>query len=153
MKKAFLIFSFIFFVFTFSAFAQDGTGDKPQLTIEQILELDAKANLDVAKQYFKLKKAYKAVLSRFEETFAAHPGFSEMDEFLYMAGMSSFYLSENKGKQKVNLKIEEEREKYNPEKLREDAVAYFSFIIENFPESKYRDDAEKMLEKLKGNEK
>lgn len=149
MKKAFLVFSFVFLIFTFSTFAQNGDKDEnKQLTLEQILELDAKANLDVAKQYYKLKKAYKAVLSRFEETFAAHPGFSEMDEFLYIAGMSSYYLSENKGKQKVNLKIESEREKYNPTKLKEDAVAYFSFIKENFPDSKYKDDAEKMLEKL-----
>lgn len=150
MKKALLIFSFIFLVFTFSAFAQGGDSgdDKPQMPLEQILELDAKANLNVAKQYFKLKKAYKAVLSRFEETFAAHPGFSEMDEFLYIAGMSSFYLSENKGKQKVNLKREDEREKYDPKKLKENAVAYFSFIVENFPDSKYKDDAEEMLEKL-----
>ena len=87
-------------------------------------------------------------LSRFEETFAANPGFSKMDEFLYYAAMSSYYLSENKGKQKVNLEIEEERKKYDPKKLREDAVAYFSLIIENFPDSKYKNKAEKMLKKL-----
>jgi outer membrane protein assembly factor BamD (BamD/ComL family) len=148
MKKAFLLFSFIFLLFTFSAFAQDGNDDKQQLPIEQILEQDAKQNLIVARQYFKLKKAYKAVLSRFEETFAANPEFSDMDEFLYYAGMSSFYLSENKGKQKVNLELEEEREKYDPKKLREDAVAYFSLIVETYPESKYKDDSEKMLKKL-----
>lgn len=147
MKKALLLFSFIFLLFTFSAFAQDGS-DEQQLPIEQILEQDAKQNLIVAKQYFKLKKAYKAVLSRFEETFAANPEFSDMDEFLYYAGMSSYYLSENKGKQKVNFEIEEEREKYDPKKLREDAVAYFALIIETYPESKYKDDAEKMIKKL-----
>ena len=75
MKKALLLFSFIFLLFTFSAFAQGGDDEK-QLPIEQILEQDAKANLNVARQYFKLKKAYKAVLSRFEETFAANPEFS-----------------------------------------------------------------------------
>ena len=66
--------------------------------------------------------------------------------------MSSFYLSENKGKQKINLKRRRESEKYEPKKLRENAVAYFSLIVEKYPESKYKDDAEKMLKKLKDNE-
>ncbi len=116
---------------------------------DPILEQDAKHNLDVAKQAFLLKKAYKGVLMRFEETFAAYPGFSRMDEFLYLAGMSSYYLSENKGKQKVNLKSEKEKEKFDPQKLREDAVAYLSLLIERNPESQYRDDAEKTLALLK----
>ncbi len=116
---------------------------------DPILEQDAKHNLDVAKQAFLLKKAYKGVLMRFEETFAAYPGFSRMDEFLYLAGMSSYYLSENKGKQKVNLKSEKEKEKFDPQKLREDAVAYLSLLIERNPESQYRNDAEKTLALLK----
>ena len=82
---------------------------------------------------------------RFEETFAAYPTFSKMDEFLYIAGMSSYYLSENKGKQKVDLKSEKEKEKFAPAKLREDAAAYLSAVVEKYPESKYRDDAEKTL--------
>ncbi|MDQ6787648.1 MAG: hypothetical protein M3033_12645, partial [Acidobacteriota bacterium] len=99
MKKAFLIFSFIFLAFTSATFAQKQI--EPQVQRDPILEADAKHNLEVAQQYFKLKKAYRAVLLRFEETFAAYPQFSRMDEFLYYAGMSSFYLSENKGKQKL----------------------------------------------------
>jgi hypothetical protein len=63
--------------------------------------------------------------------------------------MSSYYLSENKGKQKVNLKSEKE-EKFAPAKLREDAVAYFALLIEKSPQSQYRDEAEKMLKQLKG---
>ena len=58
---------------------------------DPIAESEAKHNLEVAKNYFLLKKAYKAVLERFEETFAAYPDFSRMDEFLYYAGMSSWY--------------------------------------------------------------
>lgn len=116
---------------------------------DPILEQDAKHNLDVAWQAFRLKKAYKGVLMRFEETFAAYPDFSKMDEFLYLAGMSSFYLSENKGKQKVNLKSEKEKEKFAPAKLREDAVAYLAMLIERNPQSQYRDEAEKTLSLLK----
>jgi hypothetical protein len=71
----------------------------PAVDRDPLLEADAKHNLDVARQYFTLKKAYKGVVTRFEETFAAYPEFSKMDEFLYLAGMSSWYLSENKGKQ------------------------------------------------------
>ena len=122
----------------------------PAIDRDPILEADAKHNLDVAWQAFKpLKKAYKQVIMRFEETFAAYPQFSKMDEFLYLAGMSSVYLSNNEGRQKVNLKNDKEKEKYSPEKLKENAVAYFSMLIEKFPESKYRAEAEKTLKEIK----
>lgn len=116
---------------------------------DPVLEADAKHNLDVAWQAFgPARKAYKQVLGRFEETYAAYPTFSKMDEFLYLAGMSSYYLSKNEGKQKVNLKLEREREKYDPQKLKEDAVAYLNLMIERRPDSKYRDDAERVLKEL-----
>ena len=86
---------------------------------------------------------------RFEETFAAYPEFSKMDEFLYLAGMSSYYLSENKGRQKVDLKTEKDKEKYAPAKLKEDAIAYFTMIVDKYPESKYKPEAEKTLATLK----
>ncbi|MBK9162721.1 MAG: outer membrane protein assembly factor BamD [Acidobacteria bacterium] len=89
------------------------------------------------------------MLGRFEETYAAYPEFSKIDEFLYLAGMSSYYLSKNEGKQKVNLKIEREREKYDPQKLRENAAAYLAMMLERNPESKYRENAEKVLKDLK----
>lgn len=146
MKKAILIFSFIFLALAPSSYAQ--TQDEPNAVIDTVLETDAKHNLNVAWQYFKLKKAYKAVLLRAEETIAAHPQFSKIDEILYLAGMSSFYLSDNKGKQKINLELENDKEKYAPKKLREDAKAYLSMLVENHPQSKYKDDAEKILKKL-----
>jgi outer membrane protein assembly factor BamD (BamD/ComL family) len=105
--------------------------------------------LEVAWQYFKLKKAYKAVLDRCEETIAAHPAFSKMDEVLYLSGMSSYYLSENKGKQKVNLKTEKDKERFAPEKLKENAEAYLATLVEKYPDSKYKDEAEETLKILK----
>ena len=84
-------------MFSLSAYAQRNV--TPAIDRDPLMEQDAKHNLDVAKQYFRLKKAYKGVLERFEETYAAYPQFSNIDEFLYLAGMSSYYLSENKGKQ------------------------------------------------------
>jgi outer membrane protein assembly factor BamD (BamD/ComL family) len=121
----------------------------PVIDRDPLLEADAKHNLDVAWQAYRLKKAYKGVLMRFEETFAAYPQFSKMDEFLYLAGMSSHYLSANKGKQKVDLRLEKEKDKYAPAKLKEDAVAYLAMLVEKYPESKYREDAEKALSSLK----
>lgn len=147
MKRNFLALFFAFialFIFGTSASAQRNI--EPKIDRDPVLEADAKHNLEVAQQYFKLKKAYKAVLLRFEETFAAYPDFSKMDEFLYYAGMSSFYLSENKGKQKIAS--DEEKKKFAPEKLREDAVAYLALIIEKYPQSQYKADAEETLKEL-----
>ena len=86
---------------------------------------------------------------RFEESYAAYPEFSKMEEFLYLAGMSSYYLSENKGKQKVNLKSDKEKDKFAPAKLKEDAEAYLSQMLEKNPASQYKDEAEKILKDLK----
>jgi outer membrane protein assembly factor BamD (BamD/ComL family) len=71
-----------------------------------------------------------------------------MDEFLYLAGMSSFYLSENKGKQKVDTKSEDEKKRFAPEKLREDATAYLAQLVEKYPQSQYKTEAEKALKTL-----
>src|SRR5512140_2743097 len=90
-------------------------------TVDTAMEADAKHNLDVARQAFSpLKKAYKQVIMRFEETYAAYPDFTGIDEFLHLAGMSSYYLSENKGRQKVDPKAKDAA-KYAPEKLKADA--------------------------------
>ena len=112
--RSLLAYAFIMLaLFVSGAAAQ--TDPKERLPLDQILEADANHNLDVAWQYFKLKKAYKAVILRTEETMAAHPTFSKMDEILYLSGMSSYYLSEGKGKQKINLERlpEEDRERSN----------------------------------------
>lgn len=145
MKHAAVI-AVLLLAFSFSISAQRNVTP----AFDPILEQDAKHNLDVARQGFgPARKAYKQVLLRFEETFAAYPEFSGMDEFLYLAGMSSYYLSRNEGRQKVNLKNEREREKYAPEKLREDALAYFAMLVEKYPTSKFRRDAEKTIALLK----
>lgn len=138
--------SVCFFIFAGNSFAQKQI--QQQVQRDPILEADALRNLEVARHYFRTKKAYKAVLMRFEETFAAYPEFSKMDEFLYLAGMSSYYLANNKGKQKIDFKSEDERKKYAPEKLREDTVMYMTMIVENFPQSPYRNEAEKLLKEL-----
>jgi len=149
MKRNLLVLAIIIFGFSAvgnSVFAQKQI--EPQIQRDPILETDASHNLEVANQYFRTKKAYKAVLMRFEETFAAYPEFSKMDEFLYLAGMSSYYLSENKGKQKIDTKSEDEKKKFAPEKLREDATAYLAQLVEKYPQSQYKTEAEKTLKTL-----
>src|SRR4051794_34808205 len=64
------------------------------------MEQESLHNLDVARQYFKLKKAYVAALERSEEVLAGNPTFSKIDEILYIAGSSSFNLADARGKQK-----------------------------------------------------
>ena len=152
MKKALVFSIFLGFslltVFGGAVHAQKQI--EPQVQRDPILEADASHNLEVATNYYRTKKAYKAVLLRFEETFAAYPDYSKMDEFLYIAGMSSFYLSNNKGKQKITVAAtDDEKKKYAPEKLREDATMYLTMLVEKYPNSKYKDDAEKTLKELK----
>ena len=110
MKEKFL--AIIFAIAAFTAFTSSASAQRnvtPAIDRDPVLEADAKHNLDVARQAFTpLKKAYKQVLLRFEETYAAYPEFSQIDEFIYIAGMSSYYLAQNKGKQKVDPKSEKE---------------------------------------------
>jgi hypothetical protein len=59
-------------------------------------------------------------------------------------------LSIGKGRQKIDLSKlpEEDREKYQPSRLKEDAEAYLSQLVENYKESKYVSKAKKTLKKL-----
>jgi len=150
MKRVFV--TFLFFLFGVLAFNSTGLAQRnvtPAVERDPLLEADAKHNLDVAWQAFRLKKAYKGVIMRFDETFAAYPEFSKMDEFLYLAGMSSYYLSDNKGKQKVDLTMGEKEKRFSPDRLREDAMVYFSMIGDKYPQSKYREEALKTLSEMK----
>ena len=149
MKRKFLTIIFAALsigIFGISASAQRNV--TPAIDRDPLMEQDAKHNLDVALNYFKLKKAYKATLMRFEETFAAYPDFSKIDEFLYIGGMSSYYLSENKGKQLIDLKTEKEKEKFAPAKLKEDAKMYLTMVVDKYPDSKYVVEAKKTLSLL-----
>ena len=146
MKKLFFtLFAFIgLFTFSNSAFAQQQIDQKVQR--DPVLEADALHNLDVARQYYKNKKAYKAVILRTEEIIAANPDFSKMDEVLYLSGMSSYYLSKNKGNQKFDPKATEaEKVKFAPGKLHDDAVGYLSQLIKQYPNSSFKSDAAKTL--------
>ncbi len=146
MKRTLLSLAFAILIFSVPTLAQRNI--EPAIERDPILETDALHNLDVAWQAFKPKRAYKQVLLRFEETYAAYPDFSRMEEFIYLAGMSSYYLSKNEGRQKVDLKQERERERYEPAKLREEAQAYLATLLEKYPETKYRSEVERILKEL-----
>ncbi|HET6851852.1 MAG TPA: hypothetical protein VFH46_05980, partial [Pyrinomonadaceae bacterium] len=56
------------------------TGPDPSTLRDPDLERDSLHNLEVAKNYFKLKKAYVAALKRCEEIIAGNPNFAKIDE-------------------------------------------------------------------------
>ena len=116
-------------------------GPDKAATEDAAVEKDALHQLEVARQYFKLRKAYVAALSRTEEIIAGYPSFSKLDEAYYIAGLSSFYLADGKGKQKSTA---------TPEQLRTQAREYLSEIVNRFPASTYRDEANDKLKKLGG---
>lgn len=146
MKKVILTFAILLTTLVSVSYGQKTS--EPMSQGDPILESDAKHNLDVSWQYFKLQKAYKAVLMRFEETYAAYPEYSKMDEFIYLAAMSSKNLSEGKGRVKLVLKDDEEKARYSPERMKEDAIAYFNILKEKYPNTKYMKDIDKQLKLL-----
>jgi outer membrane protein assembly factor BamD (BamD/ComL family) len=143
MKKLFLMCG-LFLVLTLcvstSARAQGASrGPDSSVVRDSELERDSKHNLEVARHYFKTRKAYVSALSRCEEVYAGNPTFSQIDEIIYLAGMSSLYLSEKRGKQPP---------KETPEKYRENARNYLTHLVTQFPDSEFREDAEKVLRTL-----
>ena len=144
MKKSSLILALITVVLVFavpSTRAQGGAKQGPDVIRDPDMEKDSLHNLEVARQYFKLRKAYKASLARCEEIIAGNPTFSKIDEVLFIAGESSLRLSENRGKQAV---------KTATDKLREDARDYLSQLVNGYPDSKFKDEALESLKSLGG---
>lgn len=147
MKKVFVILIVLvaaLFVSTPASYAQGAakTGPDPSTIRDSDLEKDSLHNLEVARHYFKLKKAYVAAIKRCEEIDAGNPNFAKMDEVLFIAGESSLRLAENRGKQKTKEKT--------PEQLRQDARVYLSRLVANFPQSSFGKQAEADLQALGG---
>jgi outer membrane protein assembly factor BamD (BamD/ComL family) len=146
MKKAALIVSLVTMALVCvaaEARAQGNAGRGPDASTmrDADLEKDSLHNLEVAQQYFKLKKAYVASLKRSEEIIAGNPNFAKIDEALYIAGMSNLYLSQNRGKQKASLP---------PVKHREEARLYLSQLVNEHPDSSLRKQALDALRDLGG---
>src|ERR1700682_3967156 len=143
MKNACLIMicSLALFIAAPLARAQGNAKQGPEVVRDADLEKDSLHNLEVARHYFKLKKAYVAALQRCEEIIAGNPVFSKIDEVLFMAGESSLRLAENKGKQ---------ASKVTSDKLREDARDYLSQLVNGYPDSSFRKQADEDLKGLGG---
>jgi outer membrane protein assembly factor BamD (BamD/ComL family) len=156
MKKYVLVLGGLVLASAFAASpvrAQRGTvakGPDPSVVKDDDSEKSAAHELEVARHYFKMKKAYLAAYKRTNELIAGYPAFSRLDEVLYIAGMSGFYLSEGKGKQALPKATPEEAREYTPEALRTEARTYLSRLVEDFPESKFRKQAEEALRSLGG---
>ncbi len=118
------------------------TGPSSAVLRDADLEKDSLHNLEVARHYFKLKKAYVAAIKRCEEIDAGNPNFAKMDEVLYIAGESSLRLADNMGKQKAKEKT--------PEQLRQDARVYLSRLVGDFPNSEFIKQATADLQTLGG---
>ena len=147
MKNVLLTLIMLFvavFVSAPAGFAQGAakTGPDPSLVRDADLEKDSLHNLEVARHYFKLKKAYVAAIKRCEEIDAGNPTFARMDEVLFIAGESSLRLAENKGKQKPKDKT--------PEQLRVDARVYLSRLVACYPNSAFFKQAQEDLRALGG---
>ena len=127
-----------------------GVAKGPDETVVRDLEAEksARHELEVARTYFKNRKAYFSSLKRADELVAGYPEFSRIDEALYMAGMSAVYLVEGKGKQKLATLPPNTVKEYTPEALRELARMHLSRLVKDHPQSEYRKEAERALAAL-----
>jgi len=151
MKMKFLFLLLALFLTLPSAFAQGGVSQDPATVRDPDLERDSHHNLEVAKNYFKLKKAYVASLKRCEEIIAGNPNFARIDEVLLMAGQSSLWLSQNKGKQRPEQYVSfdgGEKKTLTPAQFREMGVDYLNKLIKDYPESPFAKDAREELRLL-----
>jgi outer membrane protein assembly factor BamD (BamD/ComL family) len=156
MNKRFFAISILaamLFLAATVTFAQGGATQGPDVSRDPEVEKESLHNLEVARLYFKLRKAYVGSLQRCEEILAGNPGFARTDEVLYMAGKSSLNLSEGKGKQASTLYVIQEGDKKTsptPEEFRQKAREYLSQLISRYPQSSFRSEAEGDLKMLGG---
>ena len=142
----------VLFVATPSILAQGvRSGQDPALLRDPDLERDSQHNLEVAKNYFKLKKAYVAALKRCEEIIAGNPNFARIEEVLLMAGQSSLWLADKKGKQSPDLYLSfegGEKRTLTSEQFREMGRGYLTKLINDYPESPFANQAKEELRLL-----
>ncbi len=101
MKIFIIVAALVLIATPLTVTAQSGAKQQPQIQRDAELEKDSLHNLEVARHYFKTRKAYVAALQRSEEIIAANPAFSRIDEALFMAGQSSLNLARRQGKTEV----------------------------------------------------
>jgi hypothetical protein len=118
-------------------------------TVRDVDDLkNAKHELEVARHYFKNKKAYLASFKRADELVAGYPEFPQIDEALYIAGMSGLYLLEGKGKQALPKAEPGDPSALTAENVRETARIHLERIVSSFPNSDFRKQAKAALTQL-----
>src|SRR5215213_5279289 len=131
--------------------AQSGTvaaGPDPSMMRDAESEKAARHELEVARHYFKNKKAYYAAYKRCEELAAGYPEFYRIDEVRYLAGISSLYISEGKGNQKPPVSTPGKAEEFSPENMRAAARDYLTRLVNDYPKSSFGKDAQEALARL-----
>ncbi|MBC8030058.1 MAG: hypothetical protein H7Z16_08095 [Pyrinomonadaceae bacterium] len=158
MRKFFLTVSVLSVALLVSAPTSYGqgaakTGPTSAVLRDADLEKDSIHNLEVARNYFKLKKAYVAALKRCEEIIAGNPTFARIDEVLLIAGKSASLLADGRGKQKPALYVVFEgttKKGLTPEEFRSGARSYLTQLINEHPQSSFRQEAEAALQAVGG---
>ncbi len=156
MKRTFLplivlVFAFVICVPAVCAQGAAKNGPDPSTIRDPDLEKDSLHNLEVARNYFKLKKAYVAALKRSEEIIAGNPNFSRIEEVLFIAGESSLSLAEKKGKQNPSLYVSYDgntKHTLTSEQFREMGRDYLTRLVNDYPQSNFRKQAEDHLSAL-----
>ena len=158
MKKVVWLAAFAFcaiLVCAPASFAQGGvkSGPDPSLIRDPELEKDSLHNLEVARNYFKLKKAYVAALKRLEEVIAGNPNFSKIEEVYLLAGRASLWLAEGKGKQAAEKYVtfaDGAKHTLTPEELRMKGREFLSVLVNDYPNSQYTKQAVEELRAVGG---
>jgi Outer membrane lipoprotein len=136
-------------------YAQGGvkTGPDPSTIRDPDLEKDSMHNLEVARNYFKLKKAYVAALVRLEEIIAGNPNFAKIEEVYLMAGQSSLWLADGKGKQKPDQYYTFDggtKHTLTSEQFREMGRDYLSKLVHDYPNGPFTKQAIEELQAVGG---
>src|SRR5260370_12729219 len=96
MSKRFIVITLValalFVLAPSPAPAQAGAKQGPDVVRDPDMEKDSLHNLEAARLYFKLRKAYVAALQRCEEVLAGNPRFSKVAEVLFIPGETSIKL-------------------------------------------------------------
>lgn len=138
-----------------AVYAQGGVkaGPDPSTMRDPDLEKDSLHNLEVARNYFKLKKAYVAALGRLEEIIAGNPNFAKIEEVYLMAGQSSLWLASGKGKQGADRYYSMEggvKHVLTPDQLKQQGREYLSKLVNDYPDGEFTKQAAEELKAVGG---
>ncbi len=112
------------FRFMLAQYPKSQYAPEAQQRLREVQEVLAEGNFEVGRQYF-IRRAYRAAISRFQETLQKYPDYSGQDETLYLLG--------------------ESYERSNNDRLAADSYAK---IVEYFPDCDYFKKAKERLTDL-----